>query len=107
MTNDTLIKAIQLYKSGMTLDEVGASLGYCGNGIAYWFKKTKVPIRHKGSRGQEVNIDDLIKDYRAGASSYKLNKKYKLSSNTIISWLRKHNEPIRPPGRTPKRRKEG
>lgn len=93
-----LMEALELYENGVPVREILEKTGIHveklykeirKRGIYRKPKLSKAQVRNKGTWVREEEREAIIKDFLAGMSIYALAKKYKRSTGTIYSILRK------------------
>lgn len=88
-------KIVALYKSGRTLEAVGAIFGITRERVRQILKKRGVPSRHPVVKARNAKIVD---DAKAGLTMRELGARYGLSAATICKILQTNNvKAKRPP----------
>lgn len=98
---EAINKAIDLYKTGMSLRECGLIVGMHEDTLGRYFKKLNVPTRNAGQGRVPVNTMtnlpevEICTSYNNGISENQLSKNYGISRNVIRRILKKHGCDIR------------
>lgn len=88
-------KALELYKDGFSMNEIGKRLGHCHGVIAYHIHKSGIPIVKSRLTKPEVPTDKLIEMYNEGMSTIEIGEKVNLSAQAVYSRLFKANVKLR------------
>lgn len=93
-----------LYNQGLTLEEIGKSLGVDDSTIRKRLQRADIKIRPASRRPLELPIEEIAKKYNAGKSSNELGTEYSVDGVTILRRLRSAGVEIKPDGRYPKKK---
>ena len=89
VTNEMIMKWIQLYKDGLTVRQIAVmySIGY--ETVRKWLIKSGIKMR-KGKVTDET-AEKWVELYKNGLSIVKIAKEYNVNNETVRYWLKKKN----------------
>jgi len=91
---DTM-KAIELYKQGVSMNEIGRQLGHRHGVIAYHIHKSRVPIHNPRQQQSPIDTDYIKELYGQGMSTIEIGETVGLTPQAIYGRLLKAGTPLR------------
>ena len=88
-------KVIELYKEGISMNEIGRRLGHHHGVIGYHLHKSNLPIRKTHLRNPQIPTDFIEKLYLQGMGTTEIAEKVGLSAQAIGARLIKADTPMR------------
>jgi len=81
-------KAVELYESGMTMEEVGDELGMSASWVWEQTRKADIETRSTGPGRIDLPVDEIIQCWQSGESLKALSEEYGVSRLTIKARVR-------------------
>ena len=88
-------KAIELYKQGLPMVEIGRQLGHHHGVIAYHIHKSGIPLHNPRRQRCPVSTDYIAELYMQGMSTIEIGENVKLTPQSIYGRLLKAGIPLR------------
>jgi len=86
---------VKLYRSGLSMLEIGRRTGHCHGVIAYHLYKSGTPIRKTRLVKPQVSTEEIISLYNSGWSMPQISEKVNITSQSIFQRLVKNGITIR------------
>jgi transposase len=78
-------KVVELYQAGRSQSEIADELGCSQNTVYYHLAKRGIKMQH--TKLDASAIDEIEREYLAGATTYQLGEKYGVCHETIGKWM--------------------